>query len=97
MLRGSPGRLGVDFGKLACDGADTLFCGTGGCTLQIYLWQRGSEWKLVFDDNVRGWKRISVRGKPGLLFHLHGSACNRVGYYDCRKTYVFDRGALRPR
>jgi hypothetical protein len=87
----------LDFGKLECDGAATLFCGTGGCTLQIYLWQGGSEWKLAFDDNVRAWKRIKVGGKPGLLFHLHGSACNRVGYYDCRQTFVFDKGTLRPR
>ena len=71
--------------------------GTGGCLLQIYLWQRGLEWKLVFDENVRAWKRIKAGGKPALLFHLHGSACNRVGYYDCRKTFVFDKGSLRPR
>jgi hypothetical protein len=87
----------LDLGKLQCDGAASLFCGTGGCGLQIFLWQRGSEWKLAFDDNVRGWKRVKVNGRPGLLFHLHGSACNRVGYYDCRKTYVFDKGSLRPR
>jgi hypothetical protein len=89
--------LVLDFGKLECDGAQTLFCGTGGCLLQIYLWQRGMEWKLVFDENVRGWKPIKAGGKPALLFHLHGSACNRVGYYDCRKTFVFDKGTLRPR
>src|SRR6266545_1944800 len=41
----------LDFGKLECAGAGTLFCGTGGCLLQIYVWRRQSEWKLVFDQN----------------------------------------------
>ena len=87
----------LDFSKLKCDGAATLYCGTGGCPLHIYLWQGGSEWKLVFEEYVRAWKRIKIAGKPGLELVLHGSACNRAGYRDCRKTYVLEKGALRPR
>jgi hypothetical protein len=85
----------LDYAKMQCSGIVPPFCGSGGCTLQIFLWQSGSEWELVFDQNVQAWSRAKIGGKPGLKVSLHGSACNRVGFKSCNKTYVFEKGRLR--
>jgi hypothetical protein len=85
----------LDYAKMQCDGTPPPFCGSAGCTLQIFLWQRGPEWKLVFDENVQAWSRAKVRGKPGIKLSLHGSACNRVGSKSCNKFMVLDKGRLR--
>lgn len=87
----------LDYRKQVCKGAVPPFCGSAGCTLQIYLWQRDSRWDLVFDENVQAWNRTTFGGRPGLSVSFHGSKCNRTGSQRCNKTYLFERGKLRPR
>ena len=37
----------VDYAKLTCDGGINPMCGSGGCTLQIYLWDGATAWNLA--------------------------------------------------
>jgi hypothetical protein len=87
----------LDFSKFECAGIPPPFCGSGGCSLQIFLFQGGGRWQQVFDDVVRGFRRVRVGGRAGLQISFHGSVCNRPGYQPCRKTYVFERGRMRLR
>lgn len=86
----------LDYAEQDCKGGPSPFCGSAGCVLQIYLWQSGSHWELVFDHNVEAWKRLRIGGKPGLSVSFHGSVCNRPGIQRCHKKYIFERGELRP-
>jgi hypothetical protein len=85
----------LDYAKFDCKGQAPLFCGSGGCLLQIFMWQRADEWKVVYDNNVRTWTRLQIDGKPGIRFSLHGSECNKAGAEKCEKTYVFARRGLK--
>lgn len=84
----------LDFSDLHCQGAPSYFCGTGGCPLHIFVSQ-GSEFIRVWEDVVRAWRPATVRGRPGIQFDLHGSACGLTGADACRKTFVFDGNRLR--
>lgn len=84
----------VDTGAIGCEMA-TYYCGSAGCTLMIFASHNGTH-SIVWEGNAHQWKPIKVRGKPGLHFDLHGSACNRVGSAACRQRYTFDGARLRP-
>lgn len=56
----------VDYSKMACEGATNPFCGSGGCSLSIYLWRKESIWRLVYDDLVNGFE-VRKTGKVPLL------------------------------
>lgn len=83
----------IDTDKLGCEMA-THYCGSAGCTLMIFVSHSGKH-SIAWEGNVHQWKPIKLRGKPGLHFDLHGSACNRVGAAPCRQRYVFDGSRLR--
>jgi hypothetical protein len=68
-----------------CDGATSLFCGTGGCSIQVFV-RRGAEYASVHDGPVRSWKLAKARGKDVLELGLHGSECGRAGYQTCQRT-----------
>ena len=85
----------LDYARFDCKGPAPLFCGSAGCLLQIFMWQGGSDWKVVYDNNVRSWARLAIDGKPGVKFSLHGSECNKTGADKCEKTYVFARRGLK--
>jgi hypothetical protein len=85
----------LDFERFECDGAASLFCGTGGCTLEIYLGRDGT-WQKVFADNVRSYKLVKRGKRPAIAVSLHGSACGRAGVHDCPKTFLFANSKLVP-
>lgn len=84
----------IDTEKLGCEMA-SYYCGSAGCTLMIFA-SHGGTHAIAWEGNVHQWKPIKLRGKPGLHFDLHGSACNKVGSAACRKRFVFDGARLRP-
>lgn len=77
----------LDTGELGCDMA-TFYCGTAGCTLMMFVSTPNGH-EVAWEGNVHAWKQIKVRGKPGIHFDLHGSACGRVGADACSHRYVF--------
>lgn len=84
----------LDFSNIHCQGAPDYFCGTGGCQLYIFV-THGAEYVRVFDDVVRAWRPVKVKGQPGIAFDMHGSACGLAGADPCRKTFVFDGNQMR--
>jgi hypothetical protein len=59
------------------------FCGTGGCTVEIWMSGNGT-WKMQDFGVLRGveaGKRLE--GHDTLLIATHGSSCNQPGYKSC--------------
>ena len=87
----------VDFAKLNCAGAPNPFCGSGGCSLQIFFWSGGSTWKSVLDDLVQQYRLTRVQGRRGIEIVRRGPACGKSNAQTCRQTYVFGRTGLTGR
>lgn len=68
----------VDYSKMKCDGTTNPFCGTGGCSLSIYLWKKDATWRLVYDDMVQSFE-INKTGTRRTLITQSGPA-------ECDKT-----------
>jgi len=67
------------------------WCGTGGCSLQLWL-NRGSAAPLkVFDGQVREIGFRTVRGGRIVDLDLHGSACHTFGAHECPVSFRWDR------
>ena len=82
----------IDYAKLDCAGTTNPFCGTGGCSLQLYVYEGGSTWKQVLDETVRAYSVVKIGGKPALRLIMGGSACGKVNASNC--TFVFRNGKL---
>jgi hypothetical protein len=84
----------IDFSKLRCAGSPNPFCGSGGCSLQIFLWSSGSTWRSVFDELVQQYRLTRIQGRRGIELTLRGKACGRTSAQTCRKRYIFVRTGL---
>jgi hypothetical protein len=84
----------IDYAKLDCAGTTNPFCGTGGCSLSLYVYEGGSTWKQVLDETVRAYSVIKIKGKPALRLTMGGSACGKVNAASCR--FVFQNGKMTP-
>jgi hypothetical protein len=81
----------VDYGHIECDGSATMFCGSGGCTLQILISDGRNGWETKFEDTVRDYSFKPVRGKMILRLEQHGIACGKPGIESCPKDVDFTR------
>lgn len=73
----------------------SFFCGTGGCTHDIWI-SREATWSKEFSNSIRGIeKRITRNGRSVFLIDLHGSACKRVGAEACPRQLRWDGTKLR--
>jgi hypothetical protein len=82
----------VDYKKLQCAGTANPFCGSGGCTLQVFLWSGGSKWNKAFDELVRSYKFVRTGGQRALEVQLGGAACGKPNAQSCAQTYRFIAG-----
>ena len=80
----------LDYGHFQCGDMVTFFCGSGGCLTQVFASLPDGSYVKAWDDNVRAMRFAKVKGKPGMILDLHGSACNKVGAAPCPKTLVWD-------
>lgn len=87
----------VDFGKLACGDSTSFFCGSGGCSIQVYASLRNRSHALVLDELVQGIRFEKVGGRPAAILSVHGSACGKVGAAACRKTLMWTGSAFEER
>lgn len=82
--------LELDYGGATCEGAATLFCGSAGCTREI--------WRATPAGYVQAFRAnyYDVQpGPPGILtFQMHGSFCDRVGAEGCTRRYRWDGNDL---
>lgn len=79
----------VDFSKFDCSGSANPFCGSAGCSLEIFFWSSGSTWRSVFDGVVQQYRLMRVQGRRGIEISGRGSACGKSNAQTCRKTYIF--------
>ncbi|WP_262030585.1 SH3 domain-containing protein [Microvirga sp. Mcv34] len=79
----------VDYGHLECDGSTTMFCGSGGCTLQVLISNGRNEWVPRFEDTVRDYSFKPSGGKMILRLEQHGIACRKPGTESCPKNIDF--------
>ncbi|RAP40396.1 hypothetical protein BYZ73_15755 [Rhodovulum viride] len=84
----APMDLAVDFGAVRCSSASSMYCGSGGCSQQIYLGVAGGGYRPIYGDTMYGFEVPS----PGVLrVEVHGSACGRVGASGaCSLTFRVD-------
>jgi hypothetical protein len=86
----------ADYSKLKCDGGINPLCGSGGCTLQIYLWDGATSWDLLFEDLVQSYKFGKSGGKHMLYVVTSGLPCNKPESETCKWTYRLDKDAIVP-
>jgi hypothetical protein len=84
----------VDFSKFGCSGGANSFCGSAGCSLQIFFWSSGSTWRSVFDGVVQQYRLLRVQGRRGIEMSGRGNACGKSNAQTCRKTYIFGAKGL---
>jgi hypothetical protein len=70
-----------------CSTFESIFCGTGGCTLDIYVALPDGSYRSVFSNVVRGYKILAAKGKGPrtIRFDMHGGYCNTYGAAECYK------------
>jgi len=84
----------VDYAKLTCEGGINPMCGSGGCTLQVYLWDGATAWNLAFDDTVQGYKFAKNGGKRLLNVTYGGAMCGKTSAKSCLVTYRVEKDAI---
>jgi hypothetical protein len=75
----------VDFREARCSGRETVFSGTGGWDLAIFVARESGEPVRVFQGRVLDYDVENKSGRPRMTFTLHGSYCGRVGSDQCTK------------
>lgn len=86
----------ADYAKLKCEGGINPLCGTAGCTLQIYFWDGGAAWDIVFEDLVQSYTLGKSGGKPMLYVTTSGVPCNKPVAETCKYTYRLEKDAVVP-
>lgn len=76
----------VSMENTRCEGLESLYCGTGGCGLEILVARPNGKYVSVFDARVRSYKILPGKGAKRIQFELHGSYCGRSGNPSCYKT-----------
>jgi hypothetical protein len=77
----------VSLENTGCSTFESVFCGTGGCSLDIYVALPDGNYRNVFSNNVRGYKILPAmkKGPRTIRFDMHGGYCNTYGAAECHK------------
>lgn len=75
---------------------DFNWCGTGGCTRELYVARDGGH-RLAFREQVIDWRlKASSAGAPAVLdIDIHGAICAADGSQPCLRRYVWNEAAGR--
>lgn len=79
----------LDYENAECDGSALPYCGSAGCTFQVFLSREPGKWEVAYDSPVRGHEYVAVSGKTVVRLDLHGSACGRNGVAECSRDMDF--------
>lgn len=73
---------------------DFGWCGTGGCTRELYVARDGGH-RLAFSEQVIDWRLTP--GSPAVLdIDIHGANCAEDGSRPCLRRYIWNEAAGRP-
>ena len=86
----------IDFSKLRCAGSPNPFCGSGGCSLQIFLWSQGSVWISVFDGVVQKYRLLRFQQRRAIELTMRGEGCEKSKAGVCHRRFFFGSTALVP-
>jgi hypothetical protein len=75
----------VDFRDAKCEGFEWIYCGTGGCDLEIIVSRRRGGFRRVFSEHVRDYRILPGKGARTIRFSLHGGICGGFGPDECNK------------
>jgi hypothetical protein len=79
----------VDFRDTECAGSQAVYCGTGGCTMEILVTLPSGKVRSVFNDRVRVIEILDGQGPSAgprtIRLALHGSYCGGHGNPSCYK------------
>lgn len=84
----------LDYGHYSCGGSHN-FCGSGGCSMAIYVSRDGGH-VMAMDDLVRDIHFKTIGGRPAMLLGLHGSACGKMGAAACGTTLYWNGEKFSP-
>ena len=76
----------IDESKFACSSAASLYCGTGGCMLNLIVDGKISAWQAT------GWKLIEWGPDRILLVGRDGGWCGGAGAEVCYEAVVWSNG-----
>jgi hypothetical protein len=77
----------LSYRKTECAGANAVYCGTAGCTTEIYVTLPSRRQRLVFSDRVWDIEFLAGEGARTLRFQMHGSYCGGPGAMECHKEH----------
>lgn len=80
----------VDFREAHCTDRMTMFSGTGGWDLVLFVGRKVGEPMRVFSGRVLDYDLEGGLGRRTVRFTLHGSYCGRVGADSCVKRRRLD-------
>lgn len=89
---GLPDRV-VDFHGIYCDKMRSYLCGSAGCPVAFYRQQPEGGYVRLSGGHLRGY---TLKTKPVLTLHLHGSACGKIGAAECNKSYTVEGNRIVP-
>jgi hypothetical protein len=69
-----------------CAEREAVFCGTGGCDLEILVANQDGSYKSIFAQRVRGYEIKPGGGARTIRFQLHGTYCGGHGNPSCYKS-----------
>lgn len=75
----------ISFADTECAGRFSVYCGTGGCSLDIYVTLANGKQRNVFSDRVRAYEILPGEGVRTIRFDMHGSFCGTFGAAECPK------------
>lgn len=75
---------------------DFNWCGTGGCTRELYVARDGA-YRLAFSEQVIDWRlQAASPGAPAVLdIDIHGAICAADGSQPCLRRYIWNEAAGR--
>ncbi|MBX7247527.1 MAG: hypothetical protein K1X35_00580 [Caulobacteraceae bacterium] len=76
----------VDYGEAP---NPSLFCGTGGCVVELWASQSGGGFSRVFNTLVRQLDLSRRNGVTRLDLDFHGSVCGGAGVQPCARSYTW--------
>jgi hypothetical protein len=77
----------VSFADTRCEGALGVYCGTGGCTIDIWVTLPNGRQRMVFSDRVRDYEILPGEGARTVRFDMHGSFCGTYGAAACPREH----------
>ncbi|MDR4305443.1 hypothetical protein IHQ68_02245 [Chelatococcus sambhunathii] len=80
----------LDYGEFSCDGMMSFFCGSAGCTQEVFASLPGGAYVKVLDSNAHSIDFKTVRGKPAMVLSLHGGSCGKAGAAECKQTLIWN-------